>query len=87
MITWNTSKEDYLLINKIVDRALSLGLKRDKMSLDMDICAAHEKCPLRLEELLIADVFDFAHDIVGIINNLNRETGELENFFLPRYAK
>lgn len=87
MITWSTSKEDMIIIDKIVERALSIGVKRRGMDLEMDICAAHENCPLKLEELLAADNFNFLHDIYGIINNLNRETGELENCFLPRYAK
>jgi hypothetical protein len=87
MINWNTTKEDYKVINKIIERAKSLGVQRDTMSLDMDICAAHENCPLRLEEFLNAPNFDCLHDVVGIVNNLNRETGEIENFFLPRYAK
>jgi isopentenyl diphosphate isomerase/L-lactate dehydrogenase-like FMN-dependent dehydrogenase len=87
MITWNTSKEDYKVINEIVERAKNLGVKRDTLDLDMDICAAHENCPLRLEDFLKADDFNFLHDVYGIISNLNRETGELENCFLPRFAR
>lgn len=87
MITWSTSKEDYLIINEIVKRAKALGVQRDTLSLDMDICAAHENSPLRLEDLLKADNSNFLHDIIGIVNHLNRETGELEDCFLPRYAK
>lgn len=87
MITWNTTKEDNEIIKQITMRAISLGVKRDFLDLTMDLCAAHEKCPLRLTDLFKADNFNFAHDIVGIINNLNRRTGELENCFVPRFAK
>jgi hypothetical protein len=30
---------------------------------------------------------DFAHDVIGIIKNLNYKSGKLENLFCPRYAK
>ena len=86
MITWEISKEDAQVISKIVDRAKNMGVKRDREALSMDIQAAHEKCPLRLEELLKAENFDFLHDVIGIVNHLNRETGELEDYFVPRYA-
>jgi len=87
MITWSTSKEDCEVIEKIVERAQELRIERDILDLEMDIEAAHENCPLRLKELLDADKFNFLHDVYGIINNLNRETGKLENCFLPRFAK
>lgn len=87
MITWSTSKEDFETICKIVKRARALGVNREVMALNMDISAAHENCPLKLEDLLKADDFNFLHDVYGIIRHLNRQTGELENLFLPRFAK
>lgn len=83
----NTTKEDFEIIDKIVDRALALNLPRKRMDLFMDVCATHGNCPLRLNDLLEADKFNFLHDIYGIMSHLNRETGELEDCFLPRYAK
>jgi hypothetical protein len=54
----------------------------------MDITAvAANGCPLRLRDLLRADDFNFTHDVFGIRRHLNRETGHLENHFVPRYAK
>ena len=41
---------------------------------------------LRLNDLLNADDSNFAHDICGIQKNINRETREIENFFVPRFA-
>ena len=87
MITWEISKEDARVISKIVKRAKNMGVKRDREALSMDIQAAHEKCPLRLEDLLKAENFDFLHDVIGIVNHLDRETGELEDYFVPRYAR
>ncbi len=79
-------KNDYIIIDMIVDRARSLGIQRSKLNLMMDISATQENCPMKLQEWFNADDFDFLHDVVGIVNNLNRKTFKLENCFLPRYA-
>jgi hypothetical protein len=53
----------------------------------MDITAAHcNGMTLNLTALLNADDANFAHDIGGIVQHINRQTGELENCFVPRYA-
>lgn len=91
MIKWNATKEDMELIDKITKRAAILyGLAdaRSMMNLNMDITATHlNGCPLKLKELLAADDYNFGHDIVGISNHINRETGEIEDCFLPRFAQ
>lgn len=77
------------LIMDIVDRGwekMKVNYK-DKLSMMMDIDATNENCPLKLQELLNADDFNFYHDLIGIGNNLNRKTKKLENCFLPRFAK
>lgn len=40
--------------------------------------------PIDIEKLLGFPTFDFLHDTVGIINNIDRRTGVLGNFFEPR---
>ena len=86
MINWYVSREDDLLISEIADRA-SKELNSDYMKTLMDITACHANgIPLRLEELFKASKYDFAHDVNGIASNINRTTGKLENFFVPRYA-
>ncbi len=74
----------------IADRALKTltdaGVSTTKLDCFMDIRYVNEVCPLRLCELLDADDFNFAHDIFGIYSNFNRETKQLENGFLPRFA-
>ena len=88
---WNASKKEMELIDKITKRAASLyGLAdaRSMMNINMDITATHlNGCPLKLKELLEADDFNFGHDIVGISNHINRETGEIGDCFLPRFAQ
>jgi hypothetical protein len=87
MITWTTSKEDTELMLAIVKRAESMGLVKDRMTVLMDITACHANgTPLRLADLLKAADFDFIHDITGITRYIDRESGQLTDCFLPRYA-
>jgi hypothetical protein len=76
------------IIAAIVNRAVELKcVKPDqRLEANMDISAAHMSNPLRLTDLLAADKFNFAHDVLGITQNLNRESGKLERF-CPRFSK
>jgi hypothetical protein len=86
MINWDISKEDSLIIGKIAQRAVKL-LGTDFIDTSMDITAVHlNDTPLRLNDLLNADDFNFAHDVNGIAGHLNRQTGMLMNCFLPRFS-
>lgn len=96
MISFKVTQDDADLINKIVDRLLTMKHPDNgrrffsqalRMDLVMDFTATHANgCALRLSELLAADEFNFAHDALGIRRHLNRKTGKLENCFLPRFA-
>ncbi len=77
----------------IADRAVEAARRRSSHPADrllkaevmMDITATHANgCPLDLDKLLAAPDFDFAHDVFGIRRHLDRTTGELRDFFLPR---
>lgn len=74
------------IISQIANRATE-RLPIDKLSIMMDVQAVHDKYGLDLDSLLKADDFNFFHDIVGINNNLDRETKSLTNCFLPRFCK
>jgi hypothetical protein len=78
-------------IVRIAERAVRLydqqGLKLKKLNCMMDIEAVDDSIGLRLDELLNSDIGNFAHDIGGIRRHLNRETGELEDCFVPRFAR
>jgi len=82
-----TEAEDMRVIGVIVDRAQESGIERDRLDLLMDLQVVHNTCPLDLAGLVNAKNTDFLHDVYGIINNLNRETGQLENCFLPRFSR
>ncbi len=94
--TMNALPEDEMqLIRKIAKRAYEVMSKDkgftlhfDATDLTMDITACHAiGCPLRLRDLLQADDFNLLHDVCGIRNNINRKTGKLRRFFLPRFAQ
>lgn len=89
LINWHVSANEHDLIVAIARKALAdlKGYPDDQRTLIMDLTATHANgTPLKLRELLTAEPFDFAHDIYGIRKHINRQTGELEDCFLPRYA-
>ena len=91
-INWNASAKDTDIIVKIAKRTFKIIEENaldeyPHMDIVMDITAAHMNGnKLDLEKLLIADNQNFAHDVFGIKNNLDRTTGLLENCFLPRFT-
>ncbi len=57
------------------------------LAVAMDIEGAHcNGCPLQLVELLTAPDATFMHDVVGIIESIDRRTGKLAGIFSPRFA-
>ena len=89
--SFDVGVEEDDIIDEIVTRALAVCKKHrvpyDRMTAFMDMTACHTSTPLHLRDLLKADDFNFAHDIFGIRRHMNRTTGELEGFFLPRFAR
>ncbi|GLK77997.1 hypothetical protein GCM10008171_32510 [Methylopila jiangsuensis] len=88
-VSFAVSAADRALVDKIVSRALADGLirKRERLSTEMDLCAtAANGCPMDFAKLLAADDFNFAHDLYGIEDHLDRATGRLLNHFRPRCA-
>ena len=54
----------------------------------MDLAATNANgCPMDFDRLLMVESFTFVHDITGIARHLDRSTGELGDFFLPRRSK
>lgn len=81
-------KERFLMYVKIAERAEQMGIYHgERISLLMDIENADNIFNMRLEDWLQADNFNFAHDIVGIVNNIDRSKYPAEiTRFLPRFA-
>lgn len=62
----------------------------ERINLIMELTAAdgvNGNAPLDWDRLLTADDFNFMHDLSGICRHINRDTGELENCFVPRFTK
>lgn len=91
MLNWTSHKETMDTESAIAKRAVAMatkhGIDYKQMDVIMDIDACHSNgCPLKLGELLKADDFNFAHDVFGIRQHIDRQTGKLQNCFDPRYA-
>lgn len=90
-VNFDLTEQERAFIADIVDRAEEEGisppaLRNERM---LDIAAVHKNgCPLDLESFLhVATDFSFKHDFLGIVENVDRTTGKLQNEFLPRYAQ
>jgi hypothetical protein len=87
MINYDTTQEETQTIEAIARRFIKLH-PVDQITVEMCLMATHMNgCPLRLDHLLAARDFDFLHDLYGIHRHLNRETGKLDSFFIPKFAK
>lgn len=80
-------KSRFMTYVKLAQRAEEMGIyKGERINLLMDIENADKAFNLRLGDLLNADDENFVHDIVGIVNNIDRSNPTDFNFFVPRYA-
>ena len=65
----------------ICARAKAMGImKGDAIGAIMDIDSADQKFNLRLDEFLEADNFNFAHDFIGIQENIVKESFPATDF-------
>lgn len=87
--SFDVSFDDLLIISKITDRFIEIvGIPESKkLSICMDISAAHSHERLDLAGLLSATAGDIIHDVSGIRRYINRDTGETTRWFTPRYTK
>lgn len=84
------NKERFMMYVEIAKRAEEMGIYNgERHTLLMDLESADNTFNLRLEDLLNADNGNFAHDVVGIVNNVNRSEFPAKDFglFVPRYAE
>lgn len=92
IVNFDTTEENMDLIYQIVSRGEQMLKeqdmpKRDRVNMMMDITACHcNGNPLKLEAMLNADDFNFAHDFFGIQSHIDRETGKMTDCFLPRFT-
>lgn len=74
------------LIGEMADRCIGLCLAQDARPPEkIDITISLSCCSeVDYEKLNGFSNFDFAHDVSGIMHNINHETLELDNCFVPR---
>lgn len=90
-ISFTVTKHEAKTIRALTTRARALEIKhggeaRPRKDWMMDFTACHaNSVPLRLGALLEADDFNFMHDAFGICRHMDRETGKLQDHFLPRF--
>lgn len=82
-ITEADARNRDLAIMRVRDRNPNL----DTVATAMDLTACHANgCPLDFLKLAAADEFNLSHDVYGIVNHLERDTGQLRGEFQPRCA-
>ena len=83
-----SSREYFDDVGAIVDRAQDTGIfyHFERISLFMDIEHALRQFNMNPADFLALDDATFLHDFSGIVANMNRTTGLVENCFLPRSA-
>lgn len=91
-INFKTTEKERKTIDLIVERTLQIAKRHggvyDIQDCRMDITACHcNGCPLDLGKLLNADDFNFAHDVFGIRDHIDRRTGKMTGYFLPRCSQ
>jgi len=88
IVSFNITKKDRALVDKIITRAAALDPQFDKLHHHMNLVATHANgCPMDFARLSEADDFNLSHDVFGIDQHIDRDTGKLRNCFLPRFAK
>ena len=90
IVRFNVTEEDHRLIIRIAKRYLNImrGSVEGIQEVTMDLMAVHcNGNPLDLQGLLDANDMDLTHDIGGIRRHLDRRTGKLVDFFVPRYTR
>jgi hypothetical protein len=85
-ISFELQREDARLVALIARRA-NVQLNMNALDVSMDVAACHANGNrLDLKGLLSARDVDFAHDLFGIHRHLDRSTGRLKDFFVPRHT-
>jgi len=82
-----TIEETAAVAKRMINVLSSFGVDEDQLSAMMDLEYINDTIPLDFDRLQNCDANTFLHDVIGIRNNWNRETKQMDNCFLPRCAK
>lgn len=70
----------------IAKRASKMFDTLDAITIMILVTEVHRSLPLRLQDLVEADDFNFSHDISGICRHWDRAARVMQNCFRPRFA-
>jgi len=90
MVSFKVDSKQEAWIEAVIGRALARGLvfPADRLNATMDLTAlVANGCPMDWKGLLDGRDVDFSHDFWGIRAHLDRKTGKLTDFFVPRHAR
>lgn len=93
-VSFDIDKSELPHIKVIVDRIAKIHRENgrgfssdDRLSCRMDLIATHANgCPMNFAKLASGDDFNLMHDVFGIERHIDRTTGKLTSWFLPRCA-
>ena len=82
------TREKLILMMNICQRAEQLGYVGNRQTLLMDLESADNVFNMRFQDMLNANDINFLHDIIGITQNIVRDTYPATDFgyFVPRFA-
>lgn len=100
MVTFNSTKEENTLILAVCDRLEGMGEivagtlvilgvyipQYSRMDILMSLSAATSASKIDFEKLLTSGDEDFLHDVFGIVNHVDHDTGKLVDF-VPRCCR
>lgn len=77
-------------VGRYVEVAKSMGVdvtNSVRVGVAMDLTECHlNGCPLDFDKMMTMGELDLAHDVGGIAQHLDRNTGKLKDGFVPRCA-
>lgn len=92
MVSFIVPQDDLKKIVQVVEKYIECSDQGwsmdDRLNMIMSLTACHANgTKLDLEGLLKASPIDLSHDVQGVCQNINTNTGKLDNCFLPRYTQ
>lgn len=94
-ISFKTTKEETAAIGKLARLASEMGkefgIQYSVMDANMDLTACHANGNLLDLDRMVGEIIadggrNLGHDFFGIRRHINRQTGQLEGCFVPRFS-
>lgn len=86
-VSFDITPADATYRDQAIMRARDRNPSLDTVAAAVDLTMCHANgCPLDFAKLAGADEFELSHDVYGIANHLERDTGQLRGEFVPRCA-